>query len=98
MKLSWVLIVSLAIAGAGVEESSALNAPRTVHHSRSQHIVQSHRTAHHASHAPAKAGPSTQPAVAHHSAKAANGASTIRRATLRTRHHHSYTRFPPHSF
>jgi penicillin-binding protein 2 len=98
MKLSWVLIVSLAIAGAGVEESSALNAPRTVHHSRSQRIVQSHRTAHHASHAAAKTGSSTQSAVAHHSANVGNGASTIRRAGLHGRHHHYYERFTSSSF
>jgi penicillin-binding protein 2 len=95
MKLSWVLIVSLAIACAAAEESSALNAPRTVHHSRSQHIVQSHHTAHHAA---SKAVPSTQTAVAHHSAKVGSGAGTIRRAGLHGRRHHYYERFTASSF
>jgi len=97
MKLSWVLIVSLAFACAAAEQSSALNAPRTVHHSRSQHIVQPHRSARSAKHSAAKAV-SSKPAVVHRSAKVGNGASTIRRAGLHGRHRHYYERFTASSF
>src|SRR6266700_1355808 len=95
MKLSCALIVSLAVTGAGVERVSALNAPHTLHHSRSQHIVESHHATHHAA---AKAAPAAKPVSVHHSAKLGSGAGTIRRASLHSRRHRYYERFTASSF
>ena len=103
MRLSCALIVSLAVAGAGAYQAEALNAPHTVHHSRSQHVIDTHRTARHSAHAaPAKAAPAhakTAPlASARRNAKLGNGSATIRRASARSRHHHFYERFTASSF
>src|ERR1700738_2746800 len=95
MKISCALIVSLAVAGAGAQHASALNAPRTLHHSRSQHIVETHRAAHHSA---AKAAPAVRPVGVHHASKLGSGAATIRRASLHGRHHRYYERFTASSF
>src|ERR1700676_5318982 len=97
MKLACALIICLAVAGSGAERAIALNAPHTLHHSRSQHIVEPHHPLHHAAHAAAKATPAHQPVV-HRSAKVGNGAATIRRASVHGRHHRYYERFTASSF
>jgi len=93
MKLSCALIVSLAVAGSGADCASALNVAHPIHHSRSSHISEPHHAVHHA----ASAAVSTRK-VATHSARVGSGASTIRRASLRGRHHHYYERFTASSF
>src|SRR5580692_4828781 len=100
MKLSCALIISLAVAGAGAEQAFALNTPHTLHHSRTQHIVETHHPVHHATHTAAKsAATSSAPARAHHAAaKVGNGAATVRRASLHGRHHRYYERFTASSF
>jgi penicillin-binding protein 2 len=103
MKLSCALIVGLAVAGAGAGRVDALNAPHTLHHPRSQHIIDTHRPVHHAAHAAAASAPGYQPAAAHHAAahsaaKVGNGAATIRRASLHGRRHRYYERFTASSF
>ena len=76
MKLSCALIVSLAVAGSGAEQASALNVPHPIHHSRSSHISESHHTAHHA--AAASASPAHKRVA--RSAKVGSGAASIRAA------------------
>jgi len=93
MKLSCALIVSLAVAGSGADCASALNVAHPIHHSRSSHISEPHHAVHHA----ASAAVSTRK-VTTHSARVGSGASTIRRASLRGRHHHYYERFTASSF
>ena len=107
MRLSCALIAGIALAGAGAAYGAVLNAPHSVHHSRPQHIVQSHH-AHHAVHAVAHRSTRTTEAsgaartvrthVRHRTARVGNGAATIRRASLRTRRHHFYERFTASSF
>jgi penicillin-binding protein 2 len=97
MKFSCALILGLAVAGAGIERASALNAPHTLHHSRSQHIIETRHAAHHAA-AKAAPAPAHQGVSAHSSAKLGNGAATIRRASLHSRRHRYYERFTASSF
>jgi len=93
MKLPCALIVSLAVAGSGAECASALNVPRPIHHSHSSHISEAHRAVHHSTSAGVPAHK-----VATRSLKVGSGAGTIRRASLRGRHHHYYERFTASSF
>src|SRR6185437_16737302 len=108
MRLSCVLIAGIALAGAGAARGAVLNAPHTLHHSRTQHLVQSH---HHAVHAVAHSSARTSTAARttgavrttrtharHHASGLGNGAATIRRASLRGRRHHYYERFTASSF
>jgi penicillin-binding protein 2 len=105
MRLSCALIFSIALGAIGAVQAAALDAPHTLHRTRSQHLVES-RHAHHAAHsavhssakahASAKASPART--VRHHSARVGNGAATIRRASLRTHRHRYYERFTASSF
>jgi penicillin-binding protein 2 len=97
MKFSCALILGLVVAGAGADRVSALNAPHTLHHSRSQHIIETHHAAHHAA-AKAAPAPAHQAVSAHGSAKVGNGSATIRRASLHSRRHRYYERFTASSF
>lgn len=99
MRLSCALFFSIALTGAGVQHAAALNAPapRTLHHTRSQHIVETHRSAHRAT---AKATPAKARTTMAHRAKGAkvgNGVATVRRASLHSRHRY-YERFTASSF
>ncbi|UWZ82120.1 penicillin-binding transpeptidase domain-containing protein [Occallatibacter riparius] len=111
MRLSCALIFSFALAGTGAASAAGLDAPHTIHHSRSQHLVETHKTHHASAHATvhhsakaapkatAKAAPKTATARrTRHSAKAGNGAATIRRASLHGRRHYYGERFTASSF
>jgi membrane carboxypeptidase/penicillin-binding protein len=94
-------MICLALAGTGIARAAGLNATHPVHHTRSQHLVETRR-AHHAAHGTAHTA--AQPASAqartarHRSARLGNGAATIRRASLHARRHHFYERFTASSF
>jgi membrane carboxypeptidase/penicillin-binding protein len=113
MRLSCALIFSFALAGTGAASAAGLDAPHTLHRTRSQHLVETHKTHHSAAHATvhesAKAGPKAakgspkaapRSAVVHgrHSAKVGNGSATIRRASLHGRRHYYGERFTASSF
>jgi len=111
MRWSCALICSVTVAGTGAANTFALDAPHTLHHTKSMHIVESHHPVHHAAakstaHPVAKAAAPAAPAktvahrsaVAPHSAKVGSGASTIRRASLNARHHYYGERFTASSF
>lgn len=89
---------SLALAACGATVALALNAPHTLHHSKTPHLTEPHTAPHTAAHHTSSAAP---PSAAHHSAartttRAATPAS-LHSASLRTRHH-SYERFTASSF
>jgi membrane peptidoglycan carboxypeptidase len=97
MRLSCALL-TIALAGSGAASAAALDAPHTLHHPRSQHLVETHR-AHHAavsSHAAAKAAPKTT-VRSRRSARVGSGAATIRRVSIHGRHRY-YERFTASSF
>ncbi|HEY3704863.1 MAG TPA: penicillin-binding transpeptidase domain-containing protein [Terracidiphilus sp.] len=108
MRLSCALL-TIALASTGAASAAALDAPHTLHHPRSQHLVESHH-AHHAARAtvhesaktPARAAVRRAPKAAsvhagHHTSRVGNGAPTIRRASLHGRHRY-YERFTASSF
>jgi len=105
MRLSCALILSFALAGTGAVGAAALDAPHTLHRTRTQHLVESHRgphaVAHSTRHVPAHAAANASPAPAHvsrrHGARVGSGAATIRRASLHGRHRY-YERFTASSF
>jgi penicillin-binding protein 2 len=109
MRLSCVLTISLALVGVGggANQASALDAPHTLHHLKSPHLIQPRRAARRTvahSAAPTKASASktaTAPkkavAVRRGSRRAGSGAATIRRTSLRGRHRF-YERFTASSF
>jgi membrane carboxypeptidase/penicillin-binding protein len=110
MRFSCALIFSFALAGTGAASAAGLDAPHIIHHTKSQHLVETHK-AHHAAkpapHASAKAAPkattgaTTRSAAARgtrHSSKLGNGAPTIRRASARGRRHYYGERFTASSF
>jgi penicillin-binding protein 2 len=88
--------LSLALAVCGATAASALNAPHTLHHSKTPHLVEPRASHHVASHAPA---------VAAHSAsvrtpvRSVRGRAGLRAASLRTtRRHVVYERFTGNSY
>jgi penicillin-binding protein 2 len=106
MRLSCVLLVNLGLVGmgAGAASAGALDAPHTLHHTKTTpHLVEPHHTAKHsASHETArtttpKTSVHSQAAPSHSSGKVGNGAATIRRTRLVV-HHHYYERFTASSF
>lgn len=104
MRLSCALIFSFALIGLGdgAVRAAALNAPHTMHHLKTPHLVQTHHPAHHAvaatKSAAARVEARTASAGRRVSRRAGNGAATIRRASLRTRHHYFGERFTASSF
>src|SRR5664280_1044741 len=104
MRLSCVLIFSFALIGlgGGAVSAAALNAPRTMHHLKTPHLVQTHHPAHHAAAAAKSAATHVKAgaaSVGHHVKRGVgNGAATIRRVSLRTRHHYFGERFTASSF
>lgn len=97
MRLSCALLLGIAVAATGTGIAAALDAPHTVHHSRSQHLVETHHARHAAARRTAKAAPARTTTRRRHSAKLGSGASTIRRASLHRRHRY-YERFTASSF
>ncbi len=115
MKLSCVLACGLALGGFGmaVNSAMALDAPTTLHHTKStsQHLVKTRRAQkHHAvAHRTAKTAKARVQPVAKgaHQAKtsaqpatrkATRGSATVRRASYRTRRHQYYERFTASSY
>ena len=107
MRLSCVLLVNLGLVGMGpgAASVSALDAPHTLHHTKSTpHLVESHHPVKHsASHetartAPPKASVHGQTHAVHSSSRLGNGAPTIRRTRLVVRHHRYYEHFTASSF
>jgi penicillin-binding protein 2 len=96
MRLSWALAVGLTCVGLGTGELGllALDAPHTLHHTKSgsQHLVTTHTRSHHAvAHRAAT--------TAHaHSAVSAGSGATLRHASLRVHRHRYYERFTASSF
>src|SRR6266702_8734771 len=114
MRLSCVLTISLALVGmgGGARRAAALDAPHTLHHSKSPRLIQQqHRASRHSgAREAARATAKTATAGAHvtfskgkHggsrkvSSKVGNGSATIRRAHLRGRHRF-FERFTASSF
>ncbi len=109
MRLSCVLLVNLGLVGmgAGAASAGALDAPHTLHHTKTPpHLVESHHAAakHSASHqattqtASSKTPVHKQTTASHSSGKVGNGAATIRRTRLVVRHRHYYEHFSASSF
>ena len=99
MRFSCVLLVNLALLGTG-GSAIALDAPHTLRHPRTTHLVEPHRAARQAVSHVAAAG-SAKTATHHTRAgatHASSGAGTIRRASLGVRHHRYYERFTASSF
>src|ERR1035437_1756881 len=109
MRLSCALIFSFALVGlgGGAVRAAALDAPHTMHHLKSPHLIQPHHGGRHTvEHQAARAAAKTAPSHASVSAASAgrrtsrrvgNGAGTIRRARLSLRHRY-YERFTASSF
>ena len=101
MRLSCVLACNLALVGLanGASGAFALDTPHTLRHSHSSHLVETHRTAHHAViRGTARASATHATAAAGHASRhLGNGAATIRRASLHGRHRY-YERFTASSF
>ncbi len=105
MRLSCALIFSFALVGlgGGAVRAVALDAPHTVRHLKSPHLIQSHHGSHRtlvhqaakpaSSHASARAASTSRRG----SRRAGNGAATIRRTRLNLRHRY-YERFTASSF
>ncbi len=101
MRLSCVLMFNLALVGVGSgTHALALDTPHTLHHSHSQHIIETRHGARHATAAARAAGTHAAASAAsasHTSRRVGNGAATIRRARLSVRHRY-YERFTASSF
>ncbi len=98
MRLSCILAFNLALVGLGGGAASAvaLDTPHTLHHSKTPHLIETRRGAHHA--LARRAGANAAPASSAHAARhLGNGAATIRRASLHGRHRY-YERFTASSF
>jgi membrane carboxypeptidase/penicillin-binding protein len=82
-----------------IPSAIALDATHTLHHSRTTHLVQPHRSAvrHAATQSRTKAA-GTHASIRHASRAAGSGAATIRRTRLGVRRHHYYERFTASSF
>jgi len=102
MKLSCVLLVSSAWVAMGAS-AVALDAPQTLHHSKTSHLVEPHHASKSAAtHAGTKSTGKTasthaQVTASQGSRKTGNGSATIRRTRLRV-HRHYYERFTASSF
>jgi penicillin-binding protein 2 len=104
MRLSFILAGSVALAGFASASAPVwgLDAQHTLHHAKplNQHLsTTSHSHAHHSVAHHSVASASARPVVHHRRASAVtSGAATVRRASLRARHHRSYERFTANSF
>jgi penicillin-binding protein 2 len=90
--------LSLALAVCGAAAASALNAPHTLHHSKTPHLVEPHNLHHAVSHAPAVAAHSAAKASVRTPVRSLRGRAAVRTASLRTTRHHVYERFTGNSF
>ncbi len=106
MRLSCVLLVNLGLVGmaAGAASAGALDAPHSLHHTRTTpHLVEPHQTAKHSASREAMTRTAAKTSVhgktaSHSSGKVGNGAATIRRTRLVVRRHHYYEHFTASSF
>ena len=95
-------MLSLALAVCGASAASALNAPHTLHHSKTPHLVEPRSAAHHASaaaashHAAASSRIQSRTSIRSARGRAASRA-TLRAASLHGRHRF-YERFTGNSF
>ena len=96
MRLPCVVLTSLALAGLG-GSAFAANATHSLHHTKSAHLVGTHRAVRHGA-ASATAKPASAHVVSHSSRLVAGSTGTVRRARLGVRRHHYYERFTASSF
>ena len=104
MRRSCVLVLGLVLAGFGIsaDRAAALDAPRTLHHTKpaSQHLAVTRHSKSHTTASRSGAAHSTarSASVRHRARTSGRAGVTVRRASLSTRHHHFYERFTASSF
>jgi penicillin-binding protein 2 len=89
MRLSCALTISFALAGTGAASAGALDAPHTIHHTRSQHLVETHKTHHAAVHSAVHESAKTAPKPAAKATSKAASKAAPRAAVVRTPRHSS---------